>query len=186
VTNPDNQLSDNAAVASDGHGYWFYLPSMTLGAQASTSQSPDTMKLGEFSNNSAHSNCLYGLRIYHGHSPTTTAQYTGFKSWKNGRNGIIGGELGKVVFKDVTLSDNMVAGFEVEEDVNPTNYANGNDGSNKGYLDGGVIIGRNPDNIGDFAGVAPHGVITPRTERYTIKNIFFGHFDFSIQDPEHE
>ena len=55
----------------------------------------------------------------------------------NGRNGVIGGILGAVVFKDLTLESNVLAGFEVEEDSNSVSLM--------GYLDGAVIIGYNPN-----------------------------------------
>ena len=99
----------------------------------------------------------------------------------------MGGAMGAVVFSQLTLSDNMVAGFEVEEDINPTDYANGHDGSDIGRLDGATIVGRNPANAGtaDTAAAealcyAALGVITPRTERYWVKNVFFAHFDWEM------
>lgn len=160
---------------------------------------PVNEKLGGFEDNTAHSNAMYGLRIWCTHSPresacadvsdtnpVVTAHYHGFRGWKNGRNGVIGGSLGAVVFSDLVLSDNLVAGFEVERDINAEDCAAGVDGSGIGYLDGACIIGRNPANLGDdeISSVAPHGIITPRTERYSIKNVFFAHFDWSIPDPE--
>ena len=95
--------------------------------------------------------------------------YEDFTSWKNGYNGVMGGALGKVVFRDLVLADNEVAGFEVESDENTA--------ENEGYLDGALIVGRTTANIG-FFNSAPHGVITPRSERYSIKNVFFANFDF--------
>jgi hypothetical protein len=159
---------------------------------------PVNEKLGGFEDNTAHSNAMYGLRIWSTHSPresacddvsagnlVVTAHYHGFKGWKNGRNGVIGGSLGAVVFSDLVLSDNLVAGFEVERDINAEDGETCADGSGIGYLDGACIIGRNPANPGDdeISSVAPHGIITPRTERYSIKNVFFANFDWSSPDP---
>ena len=163
---------------------------------------PVNEKLGGFEDNTAHSNAMYGLRIWSTHSPrklacddvsagnpVVTAHYHGFKGWKNGRNGVIGGSLGAVVFSDLVLSDNLVAGFEVERDINAEDGETCVDGSapeNRVYgLDGACIIGRDPANPGDdqISSVAPHGIITPRTEGYSIRNVFFANFDWSIQDP---
>ena len=117
----------------------------------------------------------------------------------------MGGKLGAVVFRDLILSDNLVAGFEVEEDVNKKNLAISDTGAGKGFLDGAIIIGFNDENPGDaFGGLTcvvntnafplfiglfygpdrPHiaalGVITPRSERYWIKNVFFAQFDWAV------
>ena len=77
--------------------------------------------------------------------------------------------MGAVVFQDLILADNDLAGFEVEVDDNETD--------NVGYLDGALIIGKTDANSGPTFS-APHGVITPRTERYWIKNVFFANFNF--------
>ena len=88
----------------------------------------------------------------------------------NGRNGVIGGILGAVVFKDLTLESNVIAGLDVEKD--------GNSDALMGYLDGAVIIGKNPNRHTPFGDHSPHGVITPRTERYWVKNVEFYNFNF--------
>ena len=131
---------------------------------------PRAMKLGEFRENKSHSNYDHGLRIWPEHHPrqdackdilpgdndAIEALYSDFTSWKNGRNGVMGGKLGACVFRDLTLADNELAGFEVEEDDNAVD--------NMGYLDGAIIIGKTAGNDDDFT-AAPHGVITGRTER---------------------
>ena len=77
--------------------------------------------------------------------------------------------MGACVFKNLILADNDLAGFEVEVDSNESD--------NVGYLDGALIIGKTDANsVAPFS--APHGVITPRTERYWIKNVFFANFNF--------
>jgi len=60
-----------------------------------------------------------------------------------------------------------------------------NDDCDIGYLDGAVIIGRTNTNIGKFK-TAPHGIITPRSENYWIKNVNFFNFDFDGEDPVEE
>ena len=113
----------------------------------------------------------------------------------------MGGKLGAVVFRDLILSDNLVAGFEVEEDVNTKNLALSDTGAGKGFLDGAIIIGFNVENAGAAFGgetcgvfglslfpprphIASLGVITPRSERYWIKNVFFAQFDWAVHDAD--
>ena len=67
------------------------------------------MKLGEFRNNVAHSVKAYGLRLFHGHEPPLghIAYYEDHLSYKCSTLGIIGAsEMGRVVFRNVTLVDN--------------------------------------------------------------------------------
>ena len=187
VSHPDNYLTGNSAVGSDGHGFWYDIPATSSGAYATTTVCPIGAKLGEFWKNKAHSNTLYGLRIHSGHSPRVdacaavnsltnpvlTAEYKDFEAWLNGRPGVIGGDMGAVVFKGLVLETNVLAGFEVEKDANQAELV--------GYLDGATIIGYNPNRHVVFD-EAPHGVITPRTERYWIKNVEFYNFNFTKSD----
>ena len=187
ISHPDNYLTGNSAVGADGDGFWFDIPETSSGAYTTTTICPIGAKLGEFRLNKAHSNARYGLRIHGGHSPRVdacgaidpvtnpvlTAEYQSFEAWLNGRDGVIGGELGAVVFKDLILETNVLAGFEVEKDVNS--------GELVGYLEGATIIGYNPNRNVVFD-EAPHGVITPRTERYWIKDVTFFNFNFTKSD----
>ena len=86
----------------------------------------------------------------------------------------MGGALGAVVWSDLTLADNRLVGFEVELDANCEECAG------RGYLDGALIIGRTPDNYDPLVDVwAPHGLVTARSERQWIRNVWFASFDFS-------
>ena len=89
---------------------------------------PENHVVGEWKDNHAHSNGKYGLRIFHnmvprkfscagidgGRNPSVTANFDGMVSWKNGRNGAIGGTLGDVRFNNFKVVDNLLAGVEVE------------------------------------------------------------------------
>ena len=187
ISNPDNYLTGNSAVGSDASGFWYDLAETATGSSTTSTICPIGAKLGEFRLNKAHSNSKYGLRIHKTFSPRVdacddvdsvdnpalTAEFQSFEGWLNGRNGVIGGDLGAVVFKNLTLETNVLSGFEVERDVNLA--------AEIGYLDGAVIIGKNTNRNVPFD-EAPHGVITPRTERYWIKNVEFYNFNFAKGD----
>jgi len=99
-----------------------------MGPSANSNMCPENHAVGEWRDNHAHSNGRYGLRIFHnmvprrfscgginGHrNPSVTANFNGMTSWKNGRNGAIGGGLGDVRFNDFKVADNLLAGVEVE------------------------------------------------------------------------
>ena len=111
ITHPDNILVGNHAAGSAAYGVWYDLQVHPTGPSARNDVCPVNAQLGEFRGNVAHSVAKYGLRIFHGHSPRTypcrsvstanpviTAYYKDFLGYKNGRNGVMGGEIGAVVF----------------------------------------------------------------------------------------
>ena len=182
ITHPDNIFVGNHAAGGPRYGFWFDLQEHPIGPSARTDVCPVSEKLGEFRDNVAHSVGRYGLRIFHHHSPRTypcksvsasnpviTAYYKDFVGYKNGRNGVIGGEMGAVVFQNIKVADNVLAGIEIEKDVNS--------GEGVGYVDGALVVGRTTANSATF-NANPHGIITPRTDRWWVKNVRFYNFDF--------
>lgn len=65
ITNPNNIFRGNRAAGSTNYGYWFDTKPNPTGPSFDPNICPENMKLGEFSNNVAHSNGRYGLRIFH-------------------------------------------------------------------------------------------------------------------------
>jgi hypothetical protein len=125
----------------------------------------------------------YGLRVFHGHvprekpcagistaNPVITAVYEDYLGYKNGRNGVIGGNMGAVVFRNITVADNRLAGIEIEKDVNSAEMM--------GYVDGALVVGRTEGNMALDVG-SPRGIITPRTDRWWVKNVKFYNFNFA-------
>lgn len=183
ITNPDNILVGNHAAGGPNYGFWFDLVEHPTGASYTDDICPINEKLGEFRDNVAHSFGHYGLRVFHGHEPRTyacqaisesnpviTAYYEDFLGYKNGRNAVIGGEMGAVVWKNIKAADSGLAGIEVELDVNSV--------EGMGYVDGALIVGRTTANAQGWSG-SPHGIITPRTDRFWVKNVNFWNFDMT-------
>lgn len=194
ITHPDNIVRNNRAAGSDRYGYWYDLQVHPTGPSADPNVCPENAKLGEFSDNVAHSNGRYGLRIFHNFLPRTrpcepmvydasdpgnpypanppvTAQFRNLLSYKNGRNGAIAERVGAVQFHDFKTADNKLAGMEVSltEDII--------DGYAK--IVGGLVVGRSANADPDLDGLAvgPHGIITPRTENFRIDGTHFSSFD---------
>lgn len=103
-------------------------------------------KLGQFSGNSAHSTLKYGLRIFHGliprtypckdliydgdylvknqvdpywQNPVIPAVFENSVFWRNGHNGAIMERAGAVIFKNLKVAENGIAGmeFSLTEDI---------------------------------------------------------------------
>ena len=115
ITNPDNIIRGNHAAGSDRYSYWYDTQKTAIGPSFDENVCPENFKLGEFSDNVAHSNGRYGLRIFHNHiprvhpcepvdydpesptyNPPIIAEYRNLVSYKNGRNGAIAERVGAV------------------------------------------------------------------------------------------
>lgn len=128
ITNPDNILRRNRAAGSDRYGFWFDLKEHPTGPSFNPTICPINVPLGEFSNNVAHSNGVYGVRVFHGHAPrkypclpiddvngtnpSITAVFKDILSYKNMDNGFIIEQSGDVRLENFIAADNLVAGAE--------------------------------------------------------------------------
>jgi hypothetical protein len=97
--------------------------------------------------------------------------FQNFTSFKNRRNGAIALDIGHVRFENFKVSDNLLAGIEVElADTMVDGYA---------MVDGALVIGRS-DNADFLTNDAPsHGIIGPRTEGFQVHNVKFYNFDIA-------
>ena len=194
LTNPDNILIGNHCAGSDHYGFWFDLVNNPTGPSATSSRCPINEKLGEFRDNVAHSLNNYGLRLFHGHSPRTSpcsgisydpdngladpyaanplihAYYENFVGYKCKRNGVIGGNLGAVTLRNIATVDNGIAGIEIEKVVNVQDGV--------GKVENSFVVGRSMTQW-DGGSSSPHGVISPRTDKWTIDNVRFYNYDFN-------
>ncbi|PNH00239.1 Fibrocystin-L, partial [Tetrabaena socialis] len=64
VTNPNNTYRNNVAAGSDAYGFWYRFLDNPEGPSFTRSVCPKFTPLGAFTNNSAHSNIFYGLRVH--------------------------------------------------------------------------------------------------------------------------
>jgi hypothetical protein len=71
ITHPDNIFRENHAAGSDNYGFWFDAKANPTGPSFDPNICPENNPLGEFTNNVAHSNGRYGLRVFHKLKPRT-------------------------------------------------------------------------------------------------------------------
>jgi hypothetical protein len=194
ITHPNNIFIDNAAAGSDRYGFWYDLQTHAMGPSADEDVCPENDRVGEFTGNSAHSMGRYGLRIFHNMVPRTypckalnfdytnpddpywenppiTANFDNFVGWKNNRNGAIAERVGDVRFNNMKTADNILAGIEFS--------LTGEMIGEYAQIDTALIIGMT-NNTELFLDVSsPHGIITPRTENFIIKNVKFYNFNWN-------
>lgn len=196
ITHPDNIFRGNHAAGSDRYGYWFDTQVHPTGPSFTPDICPENSPLGEFSNNVAHSNGRYGLRIFHKliprqdpcrpinynasnpedpyHSnPLITAEFINFTSWKNKDNGAIAEQVGDVRFKNFKVADNLIAGieFSLTKDVED-GYA---------QINNALVIGNSLNAEPITKSSSFHGIITPRTENFQVHNVDFFNFNHANQ-----
>ncbi|NNC41795.1 MAG: transmembrane domain-containing protein [Acidimicrobiia bacterium] len=79
ITNPDNVLRNNVAAGSEGTGIWYALPEHPLIENGAPSHLPIRfLPLGEFTNNTAHSN-YRGIFVDNGPEPDGTTDSTNYR-----------------------------------------------------------------------------------------------------------
>ena len=138
ITHPDNIFTNNHAAGSARYGFWYDTQEHPINGSFTLDICPVNERLGEFRDNTTHSNGRYGLRIFHKLVPRTNpcaawtynnsdpsatgAPYPGNPSipakfynlvgWKNGRSAAIGEEMGAVEWHNFKTADNLLSGME--------------------------------------------------------------------------
>ncbi|GIM05166.1 hypothetical protein Vretimale_9611 [Volvox reticuliferus] len=119
ITNPNNTVRNNVAAGSAGYGYWYRMLDNPEGPSYTTTVCPKFTPLLEFTNNTAHSNMFYGLRIhpefyprnipcngFNGVFEQVPAVFNGLVTYKNGMKGAVGTQVGMVQLVNVVAGDN--------------------------------------------------------------------------------
>ncbi|GIL53440.1 hypothetical protein Vafri_9024 [Volvox africanus] len=119
LTNPNNTVRNNVAVGSHGYGFWYRMLDYPDGPSATTKVCPKFTPLLEFTNNTAHSNMFYGLRIhpefyprnipcngFYGVFQQMPAVFNGLVAYKNGVKGAVASQVGLVQFINMVMGDN--------------------------------------------------------------------------------
>ena len=194
ITHPDNNFIDNHAAGSDRYGYWYDLQTHSIGPSANTDVCPENDRVGEFRGNHAHSCGRYGLRIFHNMVPRTypcqaisydvnntadpfwqnpliTANFYDLTSWKNGRNGAIAERVGDVRFHNFKTADNILAGIEFS--------LTHETGDVRAQISNALIIGKTSNTDDRLEWASPHGIITPRTEDFSVSGARFYNFNWN-------
>ena len=194
ITHPDNVFTGNHAAGSDRYGYWYDTQDHPINGSFTSTICPTNEKIGEFRDNETHSNGRYGLRIFHkliprtrgcdpwiydntdmtkpgapyASNPSIPAKFYNLVSWKNGRNGAIGEELGAVEFHGFKVADNLLAGIEMslaDPQVKDKDIM---------LVQDSLIVGTTPNSEDILTnGGGTRGIIGPRSDNFTIKNAKF-------------
>ena len=197
ITNPNNFFKGNAAAGSERYGFWFDLQKHPTGPSATDDICPPGLPLGEFSDNVAHSNGRYGLRLFnqyvprlspckwassdHLKHPLVTAKFERFTSYMNGRSGAIGSVIGDVRFIEFAVADNAAAGIEATDVVTAAPGAGVYDSLFVAHSPGAAWPPGQKDVGGARAGNVV-GVFAPQSENFTVEGNVFVNYDKTDED----
>ena len=174
TSTPLNFWRDNVAAHSASHGFWFELSNGVPLEPGETPVCPFSQPLGEFRNNTFHSNNVNGLRIYPGwgprtdpcdpSSPTAPQYLRGLVSFHNNGNGLFAKHHGDLhhVFPTVIGSG-----------ANDVNFAKIviNQLTDDPTMTNSLIVGRLDllpnSNLGKF------GIFAPQGEYFYVSNATF-------------
>jgi len=118
TSSPRQFFRHNRAAGSTNDGFWFELPSHPHGPSFTTTVCPVHEHLGEFYNNTAHSNGVHGLRLYPAVLPKLdpcgadtpfSAYFQNFTSFRNGGHGVFGKKNGDLHHVNAKLVENAAA-----------------------------------------------------------------------------
>mmetsp|Transcript_4311 Transcript_4311/g.10607 ORF Transcript_4311/g.10607 Transcript_4311/m.10607 type:complete len:3581 (-) Transcript_4311:97-10839(-) len=172
ITNPDNTIEGNAAAGSERYGFWVDLPVHPSGPSSTSTVCPQGTPLLSFSDNSAHSNGRYGLRVFDRHIPRqdpcnwgsapVQSVYRNFHSYRNVRTGLKSTDNGWLVFRNIFTADNIEAGIEIQDLFTF--------GANAAMLDTAVIVG-NSGLVSSASVQTAQGMIFARNDGLVVRNV---------------
>ncbi|XP_016299954.1 fibrocystin-L-like [Sinocyclocheilus anshuiensis] len=184
VTNPNNTIRHNAAAGGTHFGFWYRMHDHPDSPSYDPNICQKRVPLGQFFNNTVHSQGWFGLWIFQEFFPMRTgscssstpapAVFRRFTSWNN-EKGAEWVNVGAVQFSEFLMVNNEKAGVEAKRII--WQYVSG------WGLDGGAAV-VNSTMVGhmDELGLGSHyctarGVVLPLDDGMSIINTKFVNFD---------
>ncbi|KAG8537168.1 hypothetical protein GDO81_024971, partial [Engystomops pustulosus] len=184
VTNPNNTIRHNAAAGGTHFGFWYRMHDNPDGPSYDPNICQKFVPLGEFYNNTVHSQGWFGIWIFQNYFPMVDGSCTSsspspavFKSlttWncQKGAEWVNGGAL---QFHNFTMVNNEDSGIETKRVV--SRYVGGWGETNGAVLKNSIIVGHL-----DELGLGPNyctarGITLPFDEGLTVSSLKFMNFD---------
>ena len=132
ITNPTNDFYGNRAAGGDFYGIWYEIKPNPDGPSATMDVCPTGNPLGYVTNNIAHSNTRFGLRVFQlqprlypckpvrndsnaadswADNPSIQSVFSNFTVYKNLEDGVLAEQVGNVVFDNFVIAENYHSGI---------------------------------------------------------------------------
>jgi len=186
VTNPNNVIRHNVAAGGTHFGFWYRMHEHPGGSSYDGNICQKKVPLGEFYNNTVHSQGWFGIWIFKDYYPMKDggcrsktpepAVFRGLTAW-NCEKGAEWVNVGAVQFKDFLLVNNEKAGIEAKRILQ---WAVGGFGEADGATVSNCTIVGHVDELGLGDDYCTHrGVIAPLDDGLSLLNTKFVNFDRS-------
>ncbi|XP_077703124.1 fibrocystin-L isoform X3 [Canis aureus] len=184
VTNPNNTIRHNAAAGGTHFGFWYRMNNHPDGPSYDRNICQKRVPLGEFFNNTVHSQGWFGLWIFEEYFPMQTgsctstvpvpAIFSSLTTWncEKGAEWVNGGAL---QFHNFVMVNNFEAGIETKRILAP--YVGGWGETNGAVIKNAKIVGH-LDELGmGSAFCTRKGLVLPFSEGLTVSSVHFMNFD---------
>ncbi|XP_045037491.2 fibrocystin-L [Desmodus rotundus] len=184
VTNPNNTIRHNAAAGGTHFGFWYRMNNHPDGPSYDRNICQKRIPLGEFFNNTVHSQGWFGLWIFEEYFPMETgsctstvpvpAIFNSLTTWncQKGAEWVNGGAL---QFHNFVMVNNYEAGIETKRIL--AAYVGGWGETNGAVIKNAKIVGH-LDELGmGPAFCTTRGLVLPFSEGLTVSSVRFMHFD---------
>ncbi|XP_041664378.1 fibrocystin-L-like [Cheilinus undulatus] len=180
VTNPNNIIRNNAAAGGTHFGFWYRMHEHPDGPSFDRNICQKKVPLGEFSNNTVHSQGWFGLWIFQDFFPMKNggcnsktpepAVFNSLTTW-NCEKGAEWVNVGAVQFSGFVMVNNEKAGIEGKRIISSKVRDFGNAGVFNSILAGPTW------QLGTFETSKTRGVITPYDDGMLVSNTTFINYD---------
>ncbi|XP_028646735.2 PKHD1 like 1, tandem duplicate 1 [Erpetoichthys calabaricus] len=186
VTNPNNTVRHNAAAGGTHFGFWYRMHNNPDGPSYTPNVCQKRVPLGQFYNNTVHSQGWYGIWIFQEYFPMQQgscylnapqpAVFDSLTTW-NSQKGAEWVNGGALQFKNFVVVNNELAGIEMKRIL--SSYVKG-----WGETSGAMIMNATVVGHLDQLGLGPNhcstrGIVLPFDEGLTVEAINFVNFDRS-------
>ncbi|EPY78834.1 fibrocystin-L [Camelus ferus] len=184
VTNPNNTIRHNAAAGGTHFGFWYRMNNHPDGPSYDRNICQKRVPLGEFFNNTVHSQGWFGLWIFEEYFPMQTgsctstvpvpAIFNSLTTWncQKGAEWVNGGAL---QFHNFVMVNNQEAGIETKRILAP--YVGGWGETNGAVIKNAKIVGH-LDELGTGSAFCTRkGLVLPFSEGLTVSSVHFMNFD---------
>nr|DBA24045.1 TPA: hypothetical protein GDO54_011748 [Pyxicephalus adspersus] len=184
VTNPNNTIRHNAAAGGTHFGFWYRMHDNPDGPSYDPNICQKKVPLGEFYNNTVHSQGWFGIWIFEDYFPMVSGSCSSstpspaiFKSlttW-NCQKGAEWVNGGAIQFHNFTMVNNEDSGIETKRVISA--YVGGWGETNGAVLKNSIIVGH-LDELGlGSSYCTARGITLPYDEGLTVSSVKFMNFD---------